>query len=270
MSICNHTRGNFDGFLDGALDTPQEQEINDHLDTCFPCRKLLHQIGEIEQGLRQQFLDENVPPSLWRRIVRSSSNKPPFISQKKQFLGIFIAASVVLVLGVISLPFGFQSGQPKHTKLADTVINEMSTFVVSRRALDYSNSNPQVLFNWFASKVDFTPSFPPVNKKNAVLLGGRLCNIMDKRVVSYMYQVEGKYVSLYIMGHSDDHASEMDASSDVQTTPKVSFHKVNGYVHLAWIQNSLRYALVANLSRKRMTKLAEELMAGLKAKSAQL
>ena len=178
--------------------------------------------------------------------------------------------TVALVLGMFVLPFGMQSEQVKSTQLVDTVINEMNTFVVSRRELDFSNSNPKDLYKWFSGKVNFTPPFPPENKKHAMLLGGRLCSIMDKRVVSYMYQVEGKYVSLYIMTDAGHGSSASQKFADVKSTPIFSSYKANGYVHLAWEQHGLSYAMVASLSEQKMTRLAEELIAGRRVESVQL
>lgn len=266
MSICNNIREDFDRFLDCTLGARREQEIHNHLDTCFPCRKNLHEIGQIEQGLREQFLSKNTPPTLWRRIVGSSTDKQRFDSPNRQFRGIFVAASAIVIIGLIISPFGFHNEKPKYSQLADTVVNEMNTFVVSRRELDYSNSNPQAINNWFSTKVEFIPPLPPVNQKVATLLGGRLCNIFDKRVVSYMYQVDGKYVSLYIMSYSPNDDINNEVLMD-KNSAGITIYETKGYVHLAWTRNGFYYTLVANLSRNRMTKLAEELIFDLAAKS---
>ena len=87
--------------------------------------------------------------------------------------------------------------ESQSNSVASALVNEFHTFVISKRALDYTHNKPAEVRQWFGSKVDFRVPLP-VEAPAMVLSGGRLCNMFDQRVVSFMYRYDDAWVSLYI------------------------------------------------------------------------
>ena len=105
--------------------------------------------------------------------------------------------------------------------------------MASHRELDYSDTQPAEIRNWFADKVDFRVPLP-VKSDNFRLAGGRLCNMFDQRIASFMYQVDDAWVSLYIM-RSARAAQNPGASHELL---------LQGYGFIDWENQGLHYLKV--------------------------
>lgn len=200
----------------------------------------------IEQRLRAHYRLRHPSPGLWERIVHSAHGQ-----QRSQDGAEFrtwrsVAAAITLVAIIAALTMqpwqADTSRQPVHARL---LIDELHTFNVSERGLDVAEEDRDSLWQWFARKVEFNPPLPPTAITTAKLVGGRLCQIQNRRMVAYMYDVSGTPVSLYI---ADDGDNPIPAPGNVER-----FH---GYGHAAWHSDGLRFALVGALSDAQLRELA--------------
>ncbi len=118
----------------------------------------------------------------------------------------------------------------------------------SRRALDHPDPSPTGTRGWFADKVDFRVPMPATIPE-LEFAGGRLCNILDQRVASFMYQSDGAWVSLYVM--KSVHVGAIDGKDD-ETTLK-------GYAYIGWTSGGLRYSLIGDISNKRLRRVVDNM-----------
>ena len=142
----------------------------------------------------------------------------------------------MLTVGVTSFILVQPGDEDATEAVAAALINEFHTFVVSHRELDFRDTQPTEIRNWFGDKVDFRVPLP-VKSDDLRLAGGRLCNMFDQRIASFMYQVDDAWVSLYIM-RSARSTQNSDDSHELL---------MKGYGFIDWEFQGLYYSLVGDL-----------------------
>ncbi len=161
----------------------------------------------------------------------------------------WIAAALVLfVLGFVVYFLPLNHREAQSNPVAQSLVNEFHTFVISRRALDYVHNKPAKIRQWFANKVDFRVPLP-VKPQAMILSGGRLCNMFDQRMVSFMYRYEDTWVSLYIK----------KAASEDSLFETGNELVLRGYGFIDWQNNGLHYSLVGDIPVERLRELAKDL-----------
>jgi len=156
-----------------------------------------------------------------------------------------------LVAAVFLLAFGFMVSllpgihhENNSNAVAKALVSEFHTFVISNRALDYTNNQPGEIRQWFGSKVDFRVPLP-VEAPPMNLAGGRLCNMFEQRLVSFMYRYDDVWVSLYIKKLGDD--SEQAIGNELA---------LSGYGFIDWQEQGLHYSLVGDIPVDKLRSLA--------------
>lgn len=141
--------------------------------------------------------------------------------------------------------------------LLSVPVQDLHTFVVSQRSLDVTSPDPQHLRQWFQGKVDFSLPLLPRQAGIATLVGGRLCYFLDRRVASFMYTVDGHYLSLYVMLRQGLPFPPWDsvrrAGHEARTCA------VQGYTQIIWSHTDLLYSLVSDLPQATLLELARGL-----------
>ncbi len=155
----------------------------------------------------------------------------------------------MLALGAVVSLLSFEREQPEAVdSVATALVNEFHTFVVSQRDLDFSDDRPQQIRNWFGNKVNFRVPLP-VHTREFRLAGGRLCNMLDQRIVSYMYRIDDAWVSLYIMKSSDSLTNRQPGVEQI----------LRGYGAISWQADGLVYTLVGDVDSNRLREVANAL-----------
>lgn len=251
-------------FIDGTLDGQAGAESERHLKQCAHCRAAVEDIRHVEEQLRSDWREEPVPDELWTRIqiaLDDSVLDTPRTDQKR-WAGSWpwlaaAAAMVALVLSVVQLSSMFPSVATRQARLLSVPVDDLHTFVVSQRALDVADTEPTSLRKWFQTKVSFSPPVLPSEVDKAKLVGGRLCHFLNRRVASFMYQTNGRYVSLYVMSRR---GLEPPPGKPLVLEPaQATLHEVKGYTHILWSQTDLLYSLVSDLPPEQLVDFAKTL-----------
>ena len=158
------------------------------------------------------------------------------------------AAMLLITVSIAGFNLLQTNDEDESEIVASVLVNEFHTFVVSHRALDFSDTRPAEIRGWFGDKVDFRVPLP-VKSTELKLAGGRLCNMLDQRVASFMYKVDGAWVSLYIMRTARDGQSP---------DPGHEF-LLQGYAFIDWESEGLHYSLIGDLPVERLRQIAEQL-----------
>ena len=248
MNSCDPFIDELDDFRDGSLPKARQQAVAAHLADCEACQKRVEQADHIESELRALAQTWQPSSGLWQRISESADSSTTGTRQSFRPVQWASAAVLVLCVAVSGLIWLQDSQDDRSNLVASVLVNEFHTFVVSHRDLDFSESEPREIRNWFGNKVDFRVPLP-VRHPDMQLSGGRLCNMLKQRVASFMYQVDGAWVSLYIMRSAE--ASASSAASEVLV--------VNGYGFIDWHNQGLHYSLVGDLPPEQLRAVAEEL-----------
>ncbi|MEM7210080.1 MAG: hypothetical protein AAF434_19825 [Pseudomonadota bacterium] len=202
----------------------------------------------IERGLQNLFSDREPPSNLWDRIKQQSDAENPetgFLPRRPVFA---VAASLILLAVVFNWSFTELIKGSGQSSFPITLIDELHTFHISGRPLDVTEENPEALRSWFVERMEFQPPSPPDAGATAIkLVGGRLCQIESNRVVSYMYELAGKSMSLFIT--LNDAVPVSDDEHEVE--------RRRGYGHIGWQSGDMRYSLVGPVPDEVLSELAE-------------
>jgi anti-sigma factor RsiW len=252
MNPCESFRIDFDAFRDRVLGRDRASEVREHLQTCHSCRTEIHSADAIEQALQENATSWTASPDLWLRILNSTNSLKRGTGQiPGRWLSpqLWVAAlALVLIVGVVGFNFSQLHRQTPVDSVVSALVNEFHTFVISRRGLDYVNTQPHEIKEWFDDKVDFRVPLP-VRADDIQLAGGRLCNMLDQRVASYMYQSDGDWVSLYIMKPVNNRAGETPGQEIM----------VKGYGYIDWQKSGLHYSLIGDITVDRLRQIAIEI-----------
>ena len=247
MNECTSFRIDLDAFRDGLLDEERSMQMQRHIESCDSCRTEAKQAEAIEAKIRASATQCLPPDHLWERIQDSVDNPGLENRRRSHRKPLSWAVAAMLIVAVVLLGFDLnrQAEQTSMDSVASVLVNEFHTFAMSRRNLDYIDSEPLAIRQWFGDKVDFRVPLP-TKVSGLNLSGGRLCNMLDQRVASYMYQSDGAWVSLYIM--KSGQSIDRDKSEHLS---------VQGYGYIEWENEGLHYSLVGDISIDRLHQIAD-------------
>ncbi len=206
----------------------------------------------IEEKIRKHYATVNPSAQLYERIQRGVKSETLPRYSRRTWATVALCASILMVAVLVMLPVSKQTTQVSGDSLAAILINELHTYSISGRHLDVINSDPIGVQDWFKTRVAFYPPRPVTNPPHLTLAGGRLCNIKNRRVVSYMYDDNGTPISLYILDNTKNPA--------LTETPR---HGLHGYNYVAWTHSGLRFSLVGPVRETRLNEIAQSLQAKL-------
>jgi anti-sigma factor RsiW len=247
MNDCVSFRSDLDACRDQTLDEKRQFEVLEHLQDCIPCQQESERAAAIEQELRNQASSWAPTAGLWARIktsVELETTAGPASARRFYQLRWAGAVFLVLTLGLVSFTLLEKTQQTNSELVAAALVNEFHTFVISHRELDYQDSQPAEVRKWFGDKVNFRVPLP-VKTADLQLAGGRLCNMFEQRIASFMYRIDDVWVSLYIMHSQPDRAASTNEELLLQ-----------GYGYIAWENQGLHYSLVGDVSIERLRRLA--------------
>ena len=255
MSQCDSIRDHLDAFHDGLLDENEHREIDSHLSACAACREFVQHSKLIGDDLRriadQQWI---APAGLWRRIENSYAQERGTAPAGTAFFSGPVrwatAALVVLTVAISAVMLSTSERMGEEAAADTALVSEFHTFVISRRDLDYNHSEPLAIREWFSNKVDFRVPMP-IRSAGYDLTGGRLCNLLDQRIVSFMYLARDAWVSLYIL-------KPVDGQTDYAESEQLL---VQGYGYIKWVHDGLQYSLVGDIPVERLRLFADQLNA---------
>ena len=204
-------------------------------------------------ALRKAFADERPPHGLKQRLARSLRTLPSPAGTASVWPRVAMAvAAVVLVLVLAVIPVS-----PRRAELADVPLKELQAFIDSNRPVDVATHDPTQVRIWLAQRLDFAP--PPVaeGSTQVELIGGRLCVFAGRRVASYMYRVQGRLLSIYVMTANGLSLTGRTRTEHIGRTLAVT--REGHLTQASWIGDGLIYSVVGELSEPGLLAALDEL-----------
>ena len=248
MKACDDFRDDLDAYRDEALEQCRIHEIEAHLSHCTCCRDEVNRGAAVEAEIRALASTWEIPEHLWARIKSSLDNEAATANTTFVHRRWMAAALLLFTIGFVVYLLPGDHRELQSNTVAQALVNEFHTFVISRRALDYTHSQPAEIRQWFGDKVDFRVPLP-VKPPTLILSGGRLCNMLDQRLVSFMYRYDDVWVSLYIWKITSEDSQRKTGSELV----------LRGYGFIDWQNNGLHYSLVGDIPIERLRELVKDL-----------
>lgn len=195
-------------------------------------------------------------PALGRSIAKTLAQARYWIMPVwRPAVGLAAIATVVATM-IVADPLALRKERQLNALVREPV-NDLITYRVSRRPLDFESGDPHTISEWWADKLDFRPPEPLAEIDGYRLIGGRLCYFLGRRLSALMYRKDEHVVSLYVM--SSDQLELPGGGNERIDGWKVSVHEHKGYTSLIWKEGSLAVALVGDLSSKELLRAASDL-----------
>ncbi len=106
--VCEEALELLSGHLDGANTEEEEQRLRAHLETCAHCRELLAAFAAVDGAVAD--LEADPPPRLRQNIMAAVARERAQGPRRRRLAGLAVAAALVAVVGLGSLPFLGQEG----------------------------------------------------------------------------------------------------------------------------------------------------------------
>ena len=207
----------------------------------------------VAAALRKAFADQRPPHGLERRLARSLRMLPSAartVPIWRRFA--MTAAAAVLILLLAVTPSG-----PRRAELADVPLKEVKAFIDSNRSVDVETDDPTWVRAWLAQRVTFAP--PPVAQGSTKieLIGGRLCLFTGRRVASYMYRVQGRLLSIYVMTAAG--LNPIGGTRIEREGRTLGITREGHFTQASWSEDGLIYSAVGELSEPGLLAALDEL-----------
>ena len=235
-------------YLDGELESAARAEVEAWLATHPDDAAKLAAWRRHKEALAQisaEMLDDAVPPAL----LRAARGRRAAMSYWQRAA----AAVVLLVAGGAAGWLGHAALQPTATTTAaesDFIRNALGAHVVFapevRHPVEvWADKDEAHLVQWLSRRLGYACKPPPLASFGFQLVGGRLIADEGVPAAQYMYQdAKGRRITLYVR-HATDHGTTAFRFAEQ--------HKISAFY---WIDGPLAYAIVGELPRDQLLKLA--------------
>jgi anti-sigma factor RsiW len=217
-----------------------------HVVECESCRRFMDEMHSLARDLRALGSGESAPPEVRERVRARvadarTAHRPQIAGRRRAALWLVTAASVA-GLAFLYARVGVET---PGTQVIGAVVEDHLR-ALHQQAIE--SSEPAAVERWLVEHVSLAVRVPVLPE--ARLEGARVCHLNGARGTVIRYHVDGKPVSYYIMtespgarGRSEDDTFHVEAQA--------------GYNVIAWRQDGLLHALVGDLPRAKLARLAQ-------------
>lgn len=218
-------------YVDGELDSRDEQAVAGHLQNCTDCSSAVLEQQALKKAVRVAGKRFTAPPGLYASVQRQM--------QPKKSTGLWLKASALAasaaLLAVIA--FGWITRPSASNATVSQLIDQHVIMLASVNPVDVVSSDKHTVKPWFQGKIPFTFNPPELAAGSPfTLIGGKLVYAQNSPGAELVYQVRQHKISVFIFQARDVHG---DPSANNQT------FVVNG-----WQQGGLQYYIVTDASRE--------------------
>ncbi len=246
-------------YLDGQLDSKQQQEIENDLQHDLEASEKLSDYQHINRLLHERYdpvLHEPVPQRLLIRMKPRNNYRA-------------IAASLLFFLTGTLVGWQAQLNlvSPHQTSSTDTDLIQPAAFAHTvytsdgLRPVEVSAAEHQQLDSWLSKRLKTSLSAPDLMASGYRLIGGRLLpSTEDRMAAQYMYEdADGQRLTLYVRrGNWKPGLQAINVSQQ------------KGYSMFYWIEKDLGYAITTQKQNANNRQLVEEVYRQVKQQSVKI
>jgi anti-sigma factor RsiW len=237
--------------LDNDPDEAVWSKVEKHLLSCRECAEFAENSILLNARLRDELKDDRDTGSLWSRITvaldgetqkKTAAQAVETSGKKQSRMLVFGAVAAVMFISIFTFS-PQQNRNTQNTPLTVTEsINDFLTFRASGRELDINSSEPQELRRWLVKRLYFEAPLSVATPAGFKLVGVRLCSFLNRRPAAFVYHMDDKVVSLYVM-------TETGLDSILEQVPRsneLSVFSSRGLTSVVWRRDGLLYVVVAD------------------------
>jgi anti-sigma factor RsiW len=233
------------GYFDGELDASAALAVEQHLETCADCAKLLASLHATRTALREHAPYYRASDELRDRVTdmlrradgggvrrRSVFTGVPFLSGAASgAAGTALAAGMALFL---ILP-------PASNALVADLTNAHLRSMMSDHLIDVVSSDRHTVKPWFAGHTDVSPPAVDFEKEGYKLVGGRADYVYGHRAAVVVYRHGAHVINVFAWAHDDE--------------PLPATASRNGYQIAFWKRGGLNFCAISDTGPDELQKL---------------
>ncbi len=220
-----------------------------HLAGCPACRAFMAEMDGFAGVVRRHAPRPGAPAAVRERLFRAvalarTMLPPPRLSRRGT--PVKLLAAVAGAALIVAAGWAVQrSTRDEPARASLLAVAEDHARGLQHEAI--FSDDPREVAEWLGTRVPYAVPVPEL--PGAVLEGARLCLVGGERGAAVRFRVDGHPVSYYVMP-----APERGGGDDARFIDEAEA----GYAVVAWRQDALRYALVGDLPRARLARLARD------------
>jgi len=256
MTDCERTRDLLLDAVRGRLAEPQDAHFAAHLQTCSECRRLFERERALEHALelRPRFA---LPSSLRDSLATSATGAKEGKSAQRRSIRSWAVlvlpglAAALLAMVLVRGPAG------SHPSLIDEAINDHLRVLYAQHPIEIESGGIHQVKPWFAGKLDFAPVLQFSGDEEFPLEGGAIALFVDRKAATFIFKHRLHVASLFVFRSQDlSFPSRTDQAIGERSATSAA---ARGYNVLLWQDHDLGYALVSDMDRTSLARLARKL-----------
>lgn len=242
------TEDDIHAYVDGVLDTPRRDEVNEYLANHPGTAQKVSRLVEQRQALRKRFaaiVDEPIPPQLSLRHLVVQRNKPRSLAWRS------IAAAVLFAAGGLSGWTLRDVSVPAGTGLAALTQEAFYTYTTfgsdMGRPVEMKASESADLVRWVSRRLRRAVDVPDLAGAGYRFMGGRVVATANGPAGMFMYEdANGTRIAMVLRPMKSELSAPMIERS-IHTVGTVS-----------WVDAGIGYSLVGNQPSAGLHPIANE------------
>ena len=242
MTQPNVTTDMLHAFVDGQLNDADMALVESYLAENPDRAEEVADWAAQNDAIRELFPAPDMPIDLPEISQVANTNRAPWRA---------IAASVAILAVGIALGWAGRGAAPQNTEiqvagLVNEAIAAHAVFTADpNRPVEIKASDEDLLIRWLSNRVGEKLSAPDLSANGFELVGGRLLSATEGPAAQFMYEnANGTRITLFAVRSDNSRMAEFEFKNEGDTN---SFY---------WQDENLRFALVGDLPRDQLNKIA--------------
>lgn len=238
MPNCREIEANLAAYIDGEPTTVESRTIDTHLKACPPCarRAAAERTARELVCSHRERLRGCAPGDLRQRCASLRANAGVRTARRRYWLPVSLAASLLLVAGVLSI---FIWGSAVETYAAQLAVDHVKCFQFLPEASAAADATLMGR-TWQEANGWSLKVAASSRDEQLQLIGIRQCGSTKGRVAHIFYKWRDQPLSVYVLNGTVDRASKSAQGHD-QYEPVARF----GENTIIWFQRGRTYAVVS-------------------------
>ncbi|HEX3854893.1 MAG TPA: zf-HC2 domain-containing protein [Polyangiaceae bacterium] len=253
LSDCKATREQLLDAIRGRLSEPERQHFAEHLQGCTECSKLHERELLLDRALakRPSFsLPDSLRGKLRTQVIPAKPK--PRLGRWAAVLAPGLAAAALLLFVV--------GGRLGHgQQLVDEAVNDHLRVLYAERPIEIESGGIHQVKPWFAGRLDFAPVLSFSGDDEFPLEGGAIGLFVDRKAATFVFKHRLHTATLFVF-RSEGLGWPLRNDTSVGALPASSTTS-RGFNVLLWRAGDLGYALVSDVDRSELARLAAKVAA---------
>jgi anti-sigma factor RsiW len=253
MSDCTAARAELLDAIRGRLAEPALSRFKAHLSTCAECNDIYERERAIEQALaeRPQF---QLPEGLRNKLTAQLTPKQLTRSQPKRRLGRLAAVVLPSLAAALCAGLLLLAHFAPDQRLMEEAVNDHLRVLYAEHPIEIASGGIHQVKPWFAGRLDFAPVLSFSGDDEFPLEGGAIGLFVDRKAATFLFKHRLHSASLFVFRSEGLHwPLRADASAGALPASSAG---LRGFNVLLWREGDLGYALVSDMDRSALERLA--------------